>query len=157
MKTIKILSIAFAVCLTLWSCGGGDDDDTPTPQPQPTPGTVKGKHFTQTCNMPADASETIVTLTGLTSEVTRKKGSASWLTVNAVPYTGGTPQVAVVCTQNLGTDARQQEVSFIAANDTLVLTVRQAAYTGGTDVDNPNDTFTDQPAFARGEDKSALP
>ena len=152
MKTIKILSIAFAVCLTLLSCGGGDDDDTPTPQPQPTPGTVKGKHFTLTCNMPAEASENVVTLTGLTSEVTRKKGSASWLTVNAVPYTGGTPQVAVVCTQNLGTDARQQEVSFIAANDTLVLTVRQAAYTGGTDVDNPNDTFTDQPAFARGED-----
>ena len=152
MKTIKFLSIAFAACLTLLSCGGGDDD-TPTPQPlPPTPGTVKGKHFTQTCNMPADASETIVTLTGLTSEVTRKKGSASWLTVNAVPYTGGTPQVAVACTQNLGTDAREQEVSFIAANDTLVLTVRQAAYTGGTDVDSPNDTFTDQPAFARGED-----
>ena len=152
MKTIKFLSIAFAACLTLLSCGGGDDD-TPTPQPQPpTPGTVKGKHFTQTCNMPADASETIVTLTGLTSEVTRKKGSASWLTVNAVPYTGGTPQVAVACTQNLGTDAREQEVSFIAANDTLVLTVRQAASTGGTDVDSPNDTFTDQPAFARGED-----
>ena len=153
MKTIKFLSIAFAVCLTLLSCGGGDDNDTPTPQPQPpTPGTVKGKHFTQTCNMPADASETVVTLTGLTSEVTRKKGSASWLTVNAVPYAGGTPQVAVACEQNLGTDARQQEVSFIAANDTLVLTVRQAAYTGGTDVNNPNDPFTDQPAFARGED-----
>ena len=58
----------------------------------------------------------------------------------------------MACEQNLGTDAREQEVSFIAANDTLVLTVRQAAYTGGTDVDSPSDTFTDQPAFARGED-----
>ena len=120
MKTIKILSIAFAVCLTLLSCGGGNDDDTPTPQPQPTPGTVKGKHFTLTCNMPAEASENVVTLTGLTSEVTRKKGSASWLTINAVPYTGGTPQVAVACEQNLGTDARQQEVSFIAAGQDSV-------------------------------------
>ena len=154
MKTTKILSILFTVCLTLLSCGGGSSNDPiPDPKPQPpTPNTPKGKHLTQTCDMPADASENVVTLTGLTSEVTRKSGSASWLTTTLESYTSGTPKVKVACTQNLTTETRQQDVTFIATNDTLVLTVRQTVYSGdGTNVDNPNDTPTDQPAYARQE------
>ena len=147
MKTTKFLSMIFAASLVLLSCGGGAGDD---PDPTPVPAPAKGKSFTKQCDMPAEASETIVNLTGLTSEITRRKGSASWLTINAVPYTGGTPQVAVACQQNTSAEARQQEVTFLAANDTLVLTVRQAGFTGGgTDVNSPNDVPTDQPAFSR--------
>ena len=83
MKTIKILSIAFTVCLALLACGGGDGDEpspTPTPTPTPPTPTVKGKHLTKVCNMPADASEQLVELTGLTSEATHKGGVAKWLT-----------------------------------------------------------------------------
>lgn len=149
MKTIKFLSITFTVCLALLACGGDDDDPyNPTPQP-PKPETPKGKHLTQTCDMPADASETIVSLNGLSSEVTRKSGSASWLATELETYTSGTPKVKVTCSQNLNVESRQQDVTFIATNDTLVLTVRQAAYNGGgTDVNNPSDTPTDQPAYA---------
>lgn len=148
MNTIKNLSIAFALCMTLLSCGG-DDDDTPTPQP-PTPEQPKGKHLTKQCDMPADESEVIIALTGLTSEARHTAGLATWLTTTLQPYTSGTPQVKVACRQNLEVDARQQDVTFIATNDTLVLTVRQAAYSGGdTDVNNPNSTYTDQPAFGR--------
>ena len=100
--------------------------------------------------MPADASEITIRLQGLSSEVSRKSGSASWLTTNLVPYTSGTPEVTVACTQNLTTATRSQEVTFIASNDTLVLNVRQAVYAGGTDVNNPSDTPTDQPAYSRG-------
>ena len=115
----------------------------------PKPETPKGKHLTQTCDMPADASETIVSLNGLSSEVTRKSGSASWLATEMETYTSGTPKVKVTCSQNLNVESRQQDVTFIATNDTLVLTVRQAAYNGGgTDVNNPSDTPTDQPAYA---------
>jgi hypothetical protein len=150
MKTIKMLSIAFTVCLTLLACGGSDDDPTPTPPPTPPTPTAKGKHMTKICNMPADASEQQVELTGLTSQATHKGGVAKWLTTTLSTYTGGTPQVVVACRQNLEVDARQIDVTFVAANDTLVLTVRQAAYTGGgTDVDNPNETYTDQPAYSR--------
>ena len=146
MKTIKILSIAFTVCLALLACGGGDGDE---PSPTPTP-TVKGKHLTKVCNMPVDASEQLVELTGLTSEATLKGGVARWLTTTLRTYTGGTPHVVVACRQNLEVDPREIDVTFVAANDTLVLTVRQAAYTGGgTDVDNPNGTYTDQPAYSR--------
>jgi hypothetical protein len=147
MKTIKMLSIAFTVCLALLACGGSDDDPTPTPPPTPT---VKGKHMTKICDMPADASEQQVELTGLTSQATHKGGVAAWLTTTLSTYTGGTPRVAVVCRQNLDVNPRQIDVTYVAANDTLVLTVRQAAYTGGaTDVDNPNETYTDQPAYSR--------
>lgn len=152
MKTTKFLSIAFTLCLALLSCGGGGSNDpTPDPTPQPpTPVTPKGKFLTKTCDMTADASETIVTLTGLNSEVTSKSGSAAWLTTSLETYTTGTPKVKVACTQNLATEARQQDVTFIATNDTLVLTVRQGTYTGGgTDVNDPNDTPTDQPAYGR--------
>ena len=150
MKTIKMLSIAFTVCLTLLACGGSDDDPTPTPPPTPPTPTAKGKHMTKSGNMPADASEQLVELTGLTSQATHKGGVAKWLTTTLSTYTGGTPQVVVACRQNLEVDPREIDVTFVAANDTLVLTVRQAAYTGGgTDVDNPNETYTDQPAYSR--------
>ncbi len=133
--------------LALFSCGG-DDSELPTPQPS-TP-SAKGKFLTQTCNMPADASETTVKLFGLSSAITRKSGSASWLTTTVEPYTSGTPEVLVACTQNLQTESRSMDVVFLASNDTLVLTVIQGVYTGGgTDIDNPNDTHTDQPAYSK--------
>ena len=120
MNTIKMLSIAFTVCLTLLACGGSGDDPTPTPPPTPPTPTAKGKHMTKICNMPADASEQQVELTGLTSQATHKGGVAKWLTTTLSTYTGGTPQVVVVCRQNLEVDARQIDVTFVAANDTLV-------------------------------------
>lgn len=165
MNTIKILSIAFAAAISVAACGGGDDNDTPTPTPNPptpvTPDTPpSGKHLTMTCDMPADASEITVSLTGLTDEVTSKTGTAPWLTTTLVAYTTGTPQVTVACQQNLTTAERTQDVMFLAhsqastgkyaVSDTLVLTVRQAMYSdGGIYVDDPNDTPTDQPAYSR--------
>lgn len=155
MNPKKYLSLTFMVCLTamvMFSCGGGDDDKTspvpPTPSKPDTPTTQTGKRYTQTCDMVADASETTVTLSGLTAAVSRTSGSASWLSVTPLTYTSGTPKVTVAVTQNLQTSARQQDVTFFAAKDTLVLTVRQAFYQGGgTDVNNPNGTYTDQPAY----------
>jgi hypothetical protein len=165
MNTIKILSIAFAAAISLAACGGDDEPDSPTPTPNPptpeTPDTPPtGKHLTMTCDMPADASEITVSLKGLTDEVTSQTGTAPWLTTTLTAYTTGTPQVTVACQQNLTTAVRTQDVTFLAhsqastakyaVNDTLVLTVRQAVYSdGGSYVDDPNGTVTDQPAFSR--------
>ncbi len=150
MKKLKYISMVFVSCLVLISCGGGGDDPTPTPTPTPNPPTpsTKGKFLTQTCNMPADASESIVKLQGLTSKITSKSGSISWLTITEQPYTSGTPEVLVACKQNLQTNPRSVDVLFLASNDTLMLTVRQGVYTSGTDVNDPNNTHTDQPAYS---------
>lgn len=75
--------------------------------------------------MPAEASESIVTLTGLTQQVSSTSGTASWLTTTLQPYTSGTPQVKVACTANEQADSRTQAVTFFSAKDTLVLTIRQ--------------------------------
>ena len=133
--------------LALISCGGGDEPE-PTPTPTPTP-IGKGKYLTQTCDMPAEASETVVSLYGLTTAIDRFSQPESWLTVIRQVYISGTPTVELTARENTQTEARQQDVTFYAGRDTLVLTVRQAAYdpASGADVGNTHDTPTDQPAY----------
>lgn len=150
MGKLKYLKMAFVALMVLTACGGSDDEDTPTPQP-PTPPvpTQTGKYLKQTCELPAQQSEKTVELTGLKSDIDRQSGKASWLNVEKQTYAGGTPKVVVSAKENLEKNERLQDVTFYSQKDTLVLTVRQAAYKGGgTDVNNPNDTPTDQPAYA---------
>ena len=157
MKTKRHLSMiqaaVLAIALLAAGCGGGGSDEpepTPTPPPTPTP-SAKGSHFTSTCRMEARASETVIKLTGLKAAVTRTTGTTSWLTANVLPYTSGTPEVSIAASENSQTAARQQELTFYAANDTLVLTVQQASFDsyGGTSMDQPFSTPTDQPGFSR--------
>ena len=149
MKKKKYILLAMMAALFLMSCGGGDGDE---PSPTPTP-PKKGQMYFLTCDMPAEASEKTVALKGLTSAITKKVQAVAtdWLTVSKVPYTTCTPEVTVACTQNQQTTKRVMDVVFIAANDTLMLTVSQAAYsiTEETNTENPYDTPTDQPAYSR--------
>ena len=162
MKTIKLLSIIFAACCVLWSCGGGDDDSSipePTPQPTPHPQPSGGKFLTMSYNMPATASQETIALTGLSSSITTMTGQqqSPWLTVSKEPYTSGVPKVTLTTVDNPDNKARTAYVVFVAARDTLALTVKQAASSGtpsgGTDVDNLHDSTTDQPAYSRGGSK----
>lgn len=151
MKTIKILPIIFASMLGLTSC---ESESAPEPQP-PTP-TTQGKFFSMRCDMPAEASEKTVSLTGLTTAITRQVQAleTSWLSVTQLPYTSGTPRVNVSCTQNKETTRRVMDIVFLANNDkdTLLLTVTQDGYSGSAGdngIDVPTDTPTDQPAYGR--------
>ena len=95
------------------------------------------------------SADQVIALTGLSTAVSRSSGGAAWLVVTPQSYVSGAPQVKVAVTANLQSEARQQDVSFFAAADTLVLTVRQGGYQGGDGgVDNPHDIPTDQPAYA---------
>ena len=146
MKTIKYLYILIAACLTLTACDSGDDnDDLPD---------VKGKFLERTCNMPAEESTQTFSLTGLTSRVLRTQhvGSAPWVTVTVMPYSKGTPEAEIACQENTNKETRSHDVIFLAGADTLLLTIRQAAASSTSnvvDVNNPNDTPTDQPAYSR--------
>ena len=90
-------------------------------------------------------------LAGLTSQVTRTVGGAEWLIADVLAYQSGAPRVKLLWHENGTAAARQQELTFYADKDTLVLTVRQPAFNaqGGTDMDTPYDTPSDQPGFAR--------
>ena len=72
MKLMKYPFMIMVVATIMLACSK-DDSSSPTPPtpPAPTPAAPVGKHMTQNCNMPADASEQTVSLTGLTAEVTR--------------------------------------------------------------------------------------
>ena len=76
---------------------------------------------------------------------------SSWLTITKEAYTSGAPKVKLKATENMQTTKRSAYVVFVAAKDTLALTINQAVYQSGTDVNNPNDTSTDQPAYSRSE------
>ena len=143
MKTMKYIFLTIMV-VTMISCGGGDE-----PEPTPTPPTEKGKFLTQTCNMPAEASETVVALQGLTKAIDRFSPPDSWLTIIRQAYTSGRPSVQLTTSENLQFEARQQDITFYAGRDTLVLTVRQVAYddASGADMDNTHETPTNQPAY----------
>lgn len=150
MKTNKKMSMTLLLCLALLvgGCGGSDSHE---PEPVPQPEKPQGKRLGQTCNIESPASETTVTLMGLTAKVSRYTGTSEWLNVDVLPYSSGAPQVKVVAMENSLLTSRQQELTFYAASDTLILTVRQATYdaNGGTDMDEPFDTPSDKPGFAR--------
>lgn len=150
MRIFKNISIMLLVCLSFMVGGCGGSSDSPD-VPDPDPVKPKGKHLVQTCNMEARASETTVTLTGLTAKVIRNTGTADWLTADMLPYESGAPQVKITTVENSQMESRQQELTFFAASDTLVLTVRQAAFdaNGGANMEQPFDTPSDQPGFAR--------
>ena len=156
MKTvIKYLSIAFFACMTMLACGNVDDPDdpyTPTPTPNPPTPTTQGKFMSMDHDIPAAASEEILTLTGLSSSISEMAGQdyfSSWLTITKEAYTSGAPKIKLIAKENLTTTTRLGYVVFVAAKDTLALTIKQAVYKSGTDVNNPNDTPTDQPAYSR--------
>lgn len=150
MKKIKYLALALVGSMFVLSCGGGGGDDEPEPAPKP-PTPSSGRYSTQTCEMPALASETTVTLSGLSSAISKTSGAATWVTVSQETYTSGSPKVRVMTTDNLKDEIHQQEFTFIAAKDTVVLTVRQKALdiSDGGDVKNSTNIPSDQPAFSR--------
>lgn len=156
MKTMKYLSMALLAgfAMLALSCGGSESGDEPAPTPPPTPTNPTiptGKHLTQMLDMEARKQVATVKLTGLNSQASLKSGAASWLTVDVMPYTSGTPEVMLTVAENATQDLRQQDVTFIATNDTLVLTVRQKTFdvNGGENNDAPFDTPSDQPALSR--------
>ena len=97
------------------------------------------------------AAEAIIALTGLTSQISRTDGHAEWLIADVLAYQSGAPRVKLLWQENGTAATRQQDLTFYADKDTLVLTVCQPAFNaqGGTDMDNPYDTPSDQPGFAR--------
>ena len=109
MKTvIKYLSIAFFACMTMLACGNVDDPDdpyTPTPTPNPPTPTTQGKFMSMDHDIPAAASEEILTLTGLSSSISEMAGQdyfSSWLTITKEAYTSGAPKIKLIAKDAFG-------------------------------------------------------
>ncbi len=143
MKKIKIILfvlIAFAltssVCV-MSSCSNADNS-----------GREYFTTYNQTANFSAEAKTDVVTLEFMTGEAEVQQSDFGWVTVTAKPYSGnGYTQVEVKVEENK-TDAVRTALQVIKVGRyTVNLTINQ----GITNIDDPNEEVTDQPAYAPGK------
>ena len=109
-----------------------------------------GKLFTQSLNVSGFGDEKVVTLTDLTSAIKDIKVDVNWLAVEQYSNDGATaPSVKVKAEANTTEDIREAKVIINATNgDRVTLTVTQNVKEG-SNVEEPNDTESDQPAYSR--------
>jgi len=107
-----------------------------------------GKQFTQSLNVSGYGEEKVVTLTDLTSAIKNIKVDANWLTVEANDG-AVSPSVKVKAEANTTEEVREAKVIISATNgDRVTLTVIQNVKET-SNVEEPNDTESDQPAYSR--------
>lgn len=144
MKTRSILSylLSMAVLFYITACSSGGDG-----------GDGSSEFSSQTITMAADASSQLVTLEKMTTFIASAAASDSWLTVEVMPYTSGTPTVKLTATANTNTTERRTKVIVFSINEERVeLTVTQKARTvspsDDSNVEVTHEVVTDQPAYA---------
>lgn len=107
-----------------------------------------GKLFTQSVTVSGYGEEKVVTLTDLTSAIKNIQVDANWLTVEANDG-AASPSVKVKASANTTEDVREAKVIINATNsDRVTLTVLQNVKES-SNVEEPNNTESDQPAYSR--------
>lgn len=140
MKTWKYMALALVALLSFAACGDEDDPEKP----------AKGATYTQTLNVGAEGFSEAVVLKGLKA-VPVIKGEQDWAKVEAADLQNGEVKATMTILENKTLEARSADLTFIAAPDTLVLTVVQAAGVASDviDVETTSDEESDQPAMSR--------
>lgn len=136
MKKIRVWATCLVAIMVLTSCGGGEGG---TAEPS-------GNTYSAELELPARASEQIVTLDKLSSNISNIQSSDSWLTVEQQSYTSGAPKVKMRWTENTTMTARKCIITVTAStNDRLIINITQKGKV--VDTDGSHDTKTDQPAY----------
>lgn len=109
-----------------------------------------GKLFTQSVTVSGYGDEKVVTLTSLTFAIKDIQVDANWLAVEQYAKDGETsPSVKVKASANTTEDVREAKVIINATNgDRVTLTVLQNVKES-SNVEEPNNTESDQPAYSR--------
>jgi hypothetical protein len=108
-----------------------------------------GKLFTQSIEVSGYGEEKVVTLTDLSSAIKNIKVDAVWLTVEAKSNEGTSPSVTVKAAPNTTEDVREAQAIISTTNsDKLTLTIVQRVKEA-TNVEDPNNSVSDQPAYSR--------
>ena len=141
MKNIKLYLLSGMALLMLTACS---KDTVVEPEPNPVVQTN-----TQEIVMPPKASEQVVTLTQLNTAISTVENSASWLTVEQLPYESGSPQVKLRSTSdNTAKEERKCNVTITATSgDKVIQSVTQQSE--GIGIDDLHGSQTDKPAYSR--------
>lgn len=147
MKNIKLYLLSGMALLMLTACPGPDTKPNPVVEPEPEPAVLQT--YTQEIVMPSKASEQVVTLTQLNTAISTVENSASWLTVEQLPYESGSPQVKLRSTSdNTAKEERKCNVTITATSgDKVILSVTQQSE--GIGIDDLHGSQTDKPAYSR--------
>lgn len=106
-----------------------------------------GKLFTQKLEVSGYGEEKVLTCSELTSAIKNIKVEANWLTAEVTGY--DSHSVKVIASPNTTDDVREANVIINAENgDRLTLTVAQRVKEG-SNLEEPNNTESDQPAYSR--------
>lgn len=106
-----------------------------------------GKLFTQKLEVSGYGEEKVLTFSELTSAIKNIKVEANWLTAEVTGY--DSHSVKVIASPNTTDDVREANVIINAENgDRLTLTVAQRVKEG-SNLEEPNNTESDQPAYSR--------
>ena len=139
MKQIKSLFLTMVALMGLLACGGDEPDPILEPQV-----------FQRSLQLPAEEGQQTYTASDLKVGISIVQETASWLTVETLAYSNGSPKVEIEYDANTGGE-RQAMVTLTDVNNNKVfLTVTQEALiTPVPGIDDPHDTQSDQPAYSR--------
>lgn len=135
MKKIALYIIACVLPIFLSNCGGEKESDE-----------VKTKTLEHEVVISGNSIDTIISVPGLTSLITRIEINADWLVVSLKDASSNVDQLRIVCSKNATTKSRSTDVNVTCANgDNLKLTVRQNVVNA---IDDIHDNVTDGAALA---------
>ena len=135
MKKIKILAMAALVALGLTACSNADNSYN-----------ERYTTYEQTQYLPSAAGTYIVTLDNAKGLGEIGEIAVDWMTATALPNDGlSKTQIEVTLKENT-TGENRTAPAFVISTDPnkIYLTITQ----GFTDINNPNEEETDQPAYA---------
>ncbi len=116
--------------------------------------TEESQAYKQDITLPSNATEETIALNRLSDAIETVQNSASWLNVEKLAYSSGSPQVKISTTSNTSTDERQCSVLITSiSGDKIILSVTQhgksEGSSEGTGIYDIHNSQTDEPAYVR--------
>lgn len=144
MKRVMAYVYGLVMMCCFTACGGGGDDGEKG---------GGGNTSSMSVTIQADGASTLVTVTPLDCPIQSALAQDSWLSVEVVTYTSGSPVVKLIATSNPNTSERRTKVMIVGTSEAKVaLTVTQkgksSSPSGGNTIEDTHETVTDQPAYA---------
>ncbi len=146
MKSIKSMLLIIAATSTLSSCWLFPDHD---------PDPVEAAIFNQSIEIPATEGSQTYTVSDLKKNISGEISNtgSTWLTVEKLPYSSGSPQVKLSYKANTGGERSAVVIFRDDDNNQVNLTVEQPEAEEPepvkTGIEDPHNTQSDQPAYSR--------
>lgn len=145
--------------LVLTACSNGPEVDPKDPT-DPTSQTgqtdtgqkLEPQEYTQEITLSSKGSEQNITLSQLQTVIVTAtvETDVTWLTVEILAYTSGSPQVKLRSIHNYAKEERKCSVTITATSgDKVILSVKQEGGYEGTEIDDLHGSQTDKPAYRR--------